>query len=265
MCWAAARLALPQSPRHCALWSEHSPGGTEGPPVWVDYRAVLSPGAQGRWFSPRQRAEEPDLFNACWRPLIFLGISKKYSFYALSFWSFCSISHRLSAKVDKGLFDLLPAAALMPFWELHSSAVAVSPQAAGGQCRRLFIANPPGLRTMMVFLEVTSPGHVQCWAVARFFFFFKLQGGSRAACRVGTTPNASVGEISTFLTAGKPREKANGWCSGAACCALWLSKPTACVTAVRAVGRWVGCLLSSRERVKANPQQELADCSSWLS
>lgn len=219
---------------------------------------MLSPGAQGRWFSPRQRAEEPDLFNACWRPLIFLGISKKYSFYALSF---CSISHRLSAKVDKGLFDLLQAAALMPFWELHSSAVAVSPQAAGGQCRRLFIANPPGLRTMMVFLEVTSPGHVQCWAVARFFFFFKLQGGSRAAGRVGTTLNASVGEISTFLTAGKPREKANGWCSGAACCALWLSKPTACVTA----GRWVGCLLSSREGVKANPQQELADCSSWLS
>lgn len=224
---------------------------------------MLSPGAQGRWFSPRQRAEEPDLFNACWRPLIFLGISKKYSFYALSFWSFCSVSHRLSAKVDKGLFDLLQAAALMPFWELHSSAVAVSPQAAGGQCRRLclFIANPPGLRTMMVFLEVTSPGHVQCWAVARFFFFFKLQGGSRAACRVGTTLNASVGEISTFLTAGKPREKANGWCSGAACCALWLSKPTACVTA----GRWVGCLLSSREGVKANPQQGLADCSSWLS
>lgn len=171
MRWAAARLALPQSPRHCALQSEHGPGGTEGPPVWVDNRAALSPGAQGHWFSPRQRAEEPDLFNACWRPLIFLGISKKYSFYALSFWSFCSISHRLSAKVDKGLFDLLPAAALMPFWELHSSAVAVSPQAAGGQCRRLFIANPPGLRTMMVFLEVTSPGHVQCWAVARFFFF----------------------------------------------------------------------------------------------
>lgn len=66
MCWVAAWLALPRSPRRCALQSEHSPGGssgTKGPPARADNGAVLSPGAQGRWFSPGQGAEEPDLFN----------------------------------------------------------------------------------------------------------------------------------------------------------------------------------------------------------
>lgn len=48
----------------------------------------------------------------------------------------------------------------------------------------------------MAFLEVTSPGHVQGWIVALFFFL--SAAGLRVAGRVAALMNASAEETRTF-------------------------------------------------------------------
>lgn len=62
------------------------------------------------------------------------------------------------------------------------------------------------LRTMMVFLEVTSPGHVQRWTAA-LFFFIKQQ---EAAGQVGVPTSANLEVNCAFLIAAKHRKGSEG-------------------------------------------------------
>jgi len=62
------------------------------------------------------------------------------------------------------------------------------------------------LRTMMVFLEVTSPGYVQRWTAA-LFFFIKQQ---EAAGQVGVPTSANLEENCAFLIAAKHRKGSKG-------------------------------------------------------